>query len=141
MCRVSDVHRSGFYHWLNHPLSSREKEDRRLLGKTITFWKDSDMTYGSPRIFKDLRESGEQCGENRVAKIMRQNKIKAILGIRKHRYHYGSDDWVRFCKDHNLIPSMSRRGNCWDNAVAESFFGSLKKERIRKRTYRNRDVL
>ena len=33
---------------------------------------------------------------------------------------------------------MSRRGNCWDNAVAESFFGSLKKERIKKRIYRNR---
>jgi putative transposase len=35
---------------------------------------------------------------------------------------------------------MSRRGNCWDNAVAESFFSSLKKERIKKRTYRNRDL-
>ena len=34
---------------------------------------------------------------------------------------YGSDDAVRFCKDHGLIPSMSRRGNCFDNAVAESF--------------------
>ena len=34
---------------------------------------------------------------------------------------------------------MSRRGNCWDNAVAESFFGSLKKERVRKQIYRTRD--
>ena len=33
---------------------------------------------------------------------------------------------------------MSRRANCWDNPVAESFFGSLKKERIRKRIYRTR---
>lgn len=33
---------------------------------------------------------------------------------------------------------MSRRGNCWDNAVAESFFASLKKERIKKRIYVNR---
>jgi putative transposase len=40
---------------------------------------------------------------------------------------YGSDDWVRFLREHNLEPSMSRRGNCWDNAVAESFFSSLKK--------------
>ncbi len=53
---------------------------------------------------------------------------------------YGSDDWVRFCKEHELDPSMSRRGNCWDNAVAESFFGSLKKERIRKQTYRSRSL-
>lgn len=35
---------------------------------------------------------------------------------------------------------MSRRGNCWDNAVAESFFSSLKKERIKKRIYANRET-
>jgi len=35
---------------------------------------------------------------------------------------------------------MSRRGNCWDNAVAESFFSSLKKERIKKRIYKNREM-
>lgn len=53
---------------------------------------------------------------------------------------YGSDDWLRFCRTHHLEPSMSRRGNCWDNAVAESFFSSLKKERIKKRIYRNREL-
>lgn len=53
---------------------------------------------------------------------------------------YGSDDWQRFCRANNLTPSMSRRGNCWDNAVAESFFSSLKKERIRKRIYKTRDL-
>jgi len=35
---------------------------------------------------------------------------------------------------------MSRRGNCWDNAVAESFFSSLKKERIKKHIYKNREL-
>jgi len=35
---------------------------------------------------------------------------------------------------------MSRRGDCWDKAVAESFFSSLKKERIRKRIYKTRDM-
>ena len=53
---------------------------------------------------------------------------------------YGSDDWRRFCSANNLEPSMSRRGNCWDNAVAESFFSSLKKERIRKRIYKTREL-
>lgn len=53
---------------------------------------------------------------------------------------YGSDDWIRFCREHDLEPSMSRRGNCWDNAVAESFFSSLKKERIQKRIYKTRDL-
>lgn len=50
---------------------------------------------------------------------------------------YGSDAWRRFCKSNHLEPSMSRRGNCWDNAVAESFFGSLKKELIKKHIYKN----
>lgn len=53
---------------------------------------------------------------------------------------FGSDDFKRFCAAHNLEPSMSRRGNCWDNAVAESFFSSLKKERIRKRIYKTREM-
>ncbi|MCK6879991.1 IS3 family transposase [Enterobacter bugandensis] len=53
---------------------------------------------------------------------------------------YGSDDWQRFCRANNLAPGMSRRGNCQDNAVAESFFSSLKKERIRKRIYKTRDL-
>jgi putative transposase len=53
---------------------------------------------------------------------------------------YGSDDWRRFCRTNRLEPSMSRRGNCWDNAVAESFFASLKKERIKKRIFKNRDL-
>jgi putative transposase len=52
---------------------------------------------------------------------------------------YGSDDWLRFCKAHNLKPSMSRRGNCWDTAVAESFFSSLKKVRVGRTIYRTRD--
>ena len=42
------------------------------------------------------------------------------------------------CKDNQLVPSMSRRGNCWDNAVAESFFSSLKKERIKRQIYASR---
>jgi putative transposase len=53
---------------------------------------------------------------------------------------FGSDAWRRFCQSHRLQPSMSRKGNCWDNAVAESFFSSLKKERIKKQIYKNREL-
>ncbi|MBU0747015.1 MAG: IS3 family transposase [Gammaproteobacteria bacterium] len=51
---------------------------------------------------------------------------------------FGSDDFARWCKDNQLVPSMSRRGNCWDNAVAESFFSSLKNERIKRHIYATR---
>ena len=52
---------------------------------------------------------------------------------------FASDDFNRWCKDNALLPSMSRRGNCWDNAVAESFFSSLKKEKIKRQIYRTRN--
>jgi putative transposase len=74
-----------------------------------------------------------------------------MMAVRRRRPHrtiihsdqgsqYGSDDWRRFCLTNHLEPSMSRRGNCWDNAVAESFFSSLKKECIKKRIYKNREI-
>lgn len=47
--------------------------------------------------------------------------------------------WASFLKHHNLVHSMSRRGNCHDNAVFERFFNLLKRERIRRRVYRSRD--
>lgn len=53
---------------------------------------------------------------------------------------YGSDDWQSFCKKNHLEPSMSRRGNCWDNAVVESFFSRLKKERIKKKISKTRKL-
>ncbi|HEX7854506.1 MAG TPA: IS3 family transposase [Sphingobium sp.] len=52
---------------------------------------------------------------------------------------FTSIDWAAFVRAHNLEHSMSRRGNCHDNAVAESFFNLLKRERIRRRTYKTRE--
>ena len=51
-----------------------------------------------------------------------------------------SDQGSQFLSKHNLIASMSRRGNCHDNVIAESFFQLLKRERIRRRTYLTRDA-
>lgn len=48
------------------------------------------------------------------------------------------EDWAAFLRAHSLEHSMSRRGNCHDNAVAESLFNLLKRERIRRRTYKTR---
>ena len=52
---------------------------------------------------------------------------------------FTSFEWQAFLKTHNLEASMSRRGNCYDNAVAESFFHLLKTERIRRKTYATRE--
>ncbi len=51
---------------------------------------------------------------------------------------YTSDDYRRELKAHGIAVSMSRKGNCWDNAVAESFFATLKNELIHRRRWSNR---
>ena len=52
---------------------------------------------------------------------------------------YGSADYLSFLKTNNLKPSMSRRGNCHDNAVAESFFATFKKRVTQRKIYSTRD--
>ena len=75
-----------------------------------------------------------------VLRAVRQRRPQGTLIHSDQGTQYGCDAWRRFCRSNHLQPSMSRRGNCWDNAVAESFFGSLKKERIKKRIYRTREL-
>jgi putative transposase len=88
MCRVFKLHRSGFYAWLNQPLSSRAIEDGRLLKLVKASYIASGSTYGSPWIHRDLRDDGEVCSVHRVAKIMRNNKLRAQIGY-KRRYIKG----------------------------------------------------
>ena len=230
MCRMLKLHRSGFYAWLEKPLSDRAVEDSRLLKLIKQFYIASGATYGSPWIHRDLRDAGERCSVHRVARIMRENKLKAQIGY-KRRYmkggklasvadnhlnrqfspeepnqtwvsdityvrthegflylatvldlfsrrivgwsmdrnidrhlviralmmavwkrqpktkvlvhsdqgsQYGSADYLSFMKANNLEPSMSRRGNCHDNAVAESFFATFKKRVTQKKIYAKR---
>jgi putative transposase len=70
--------------------------------------------------------------------IWRRRPTKKVLVHSDQGAQYTSKDWQTFLKDNNLEASMSRRGNCHDNAVAESFFSLLKKERVRNRTYKTR---
>src|SRR5262252_1597863 len=231
MCRVLDVAPSGYYAWLQQPISSRAMENARLLRLIRKSFVASHGIYGAPRVFLDLREAGETCSKHRVMRLMRENGLRALHGYRTRRRvvgkpsvlipnllrrrftatrpntawvtdityirtwqgwlylavvmdlfsrlivgwaagptihrglvlnavlmavrrrrprgtlihsdqgtQYGSDAWRRLCRSHHLEPSMSRKGNCWDNAVAESFFSSLKKERIKKQIYRDREL-
>ncbi|MEB2337870.1 MAG: integrase core domain-containing protein, partial [Nitrospirales bacterium] len=52
---------------------------------------------------------------------------------------YAATSYQRRLTEYGLIPSMSRKGNCWDNACVESFFGTLKRELIHHRQYPTRD--
>jgi putative transposase len=77
---------------------------------------------------------------NAVLMAVRDRRPRRALIHSDQGVQYGSDAWRRFCKSNHLEPSMSRRGNCWDNAVVESFFGSLKKERVKKHIYKSREI-
>ena len=58
MCRVLKVHRSGYHAWLLEPLSPRAKANEVLTAKIQEFYDQRMGTYGSPRIFCDLRKAG-----------------------------------------------------------------------------------
>jgi putative transposase len=231
MCSVLGVAPSGYYEWLQHPLSNRAIEDSRLLRLIRASFTASQGIYGAPRVFLDMRETGVTCSKHRVERLMRENGLRALHGYRTRRWsvgkpavlipnllqrqftvtrpnkawvtdityvrtwqgwlysavvidlfsrkvvgwsagpsvhrelvlnavltavqsrrprgtlihsdqgiQYGSVAWRRVCRDHHLEPSMSRKGNCWDNAVIESFFASLKKERVKKHICQNREL-
>ena len=231
MCRVFKLHRCGFYAWMDKPLSNHNIEYQRLLSRVKEFYIASGGTYGSPWIHRDLRDAGEICSVHRVARIMRENKLRAQIGY-KRRYmkggklgsiadnildrnfnpdvpnrawvsdityvrtyegflyvatvldlfsrrivgwsmnknidrhlmiralmmavwkrqpkatvlvhsaqgsQYSSADYVAFLQANNLKSSMSCRGNCHDNAVAESFFATFKKRVTQRKIYSTRD--
>jgi transposase InsO family protein len=70
--------------------------------------------------------------------VERRHPEHSVLVHSDQGSQYTSDDYQRTLKKHGMVRSMSRRGNCWDNAVAESFFHSLKTERTHHEKYRNR---
>ena len=233
MCRVLMVHVSGFYAWLKEPLSLRAQEDLRQTALIRQAWTDCGKVYGYRKLHDDLRDQGETCSENRVARLAGLAGIAAQIGYKRRPGRYGgkpavtalntldrqfdvasldtvwvtdityiktlegwlylavvidlfsrrvvgwsmqsrmttdlalqallmavwrrkpkhrvmihsdqgsqftSREWQSFLRQHNLDASMSRRGNCHDNAVAESFFQLLKRERIRRRAYPTREA-
>ena len=70
--------------------------------------------------------------------VWRRRPSETVIVHSDQGCQFTSHEWQSFLEDHNLCCSMSRRGNCHDNAVAESFFQLLKRERIRKKTYATR---
>lgn len=71
--------------------------------------------------------------------VWRRKPKASVLVHSDQGSQFTSVDWVASLRAHNLAQSMSRRGNCHDNAVAESFFNLLKREMNRRRTYRTRE--
>jgi transposase InsO family protein len=94
MCEVLEVSRSGYYAWRNRKPGKRWKENEHLLDRVKEIHQKSRKVYGSPRIRAELRDQGSKCGKNRIARIMKDNGIRAELKRRfrktttqsKHNY-------------------------------------------------------
>lgn len=71
--------------------------------------------------------------------IWRRGWPESVLHHSDQGSQYTSDDFQRLLADHGIECSMSRRGDCWDNAAMESFFSTLKVERVYRREYRTRN--
>ena len=74
-----------------------------------------------------------------VMAIWRRGKPDALLHHSDRGSQYSSEPFQKLMADHGVTCSMSRSGNVWDNAAMESFFSSLKTERIARKVYRTRD--
>jgi len=70
--------------------------------------------------------------------IERRRPRDGVLVHSDQGSQYASEDYRSVLKQHGMVGSMSRKGNCWDNAVAESFFHSLKTERVHHKNYTSR---
>lgn len=73
--------------------------------------------------------------------LYRRDRPTAVVHHSDQGAQYTSEDFRRLLDSHNITCSMSRRGNCWDNAVMENFFSTLKTERLSRKQYRTRDDL
>jgi len=233
MCRVLEVSRAGYYASRRRPESRRSTTNRQLAAKVQEAYEASRQTYGSPRIYAELRDMGHAVGRHRVARLMRQQGLMArkrrrfrvttnsnhlqpvaanilarnfqvtqldrawagditylataegwlylavlldlcsktvvgwamskdpdtrlalaalrmalerrqpAVGLVHHSdrgVQYASDAYTDALHAHGVVPSMSRRGNCWDNAPAESFFSTLKTELVRDRIFPSRAI-
>jgi len=234
MCKVFKMRKSSYYKWLKNGPSTRWQENEKLLVEIMDIFEESDGTYGSPRMTKELRARGWTVSLNRVAKMMRAAGIRArkprrfvVTTDSKHNYpvapnvlnrkfratrpgqiwvsdityvrtkngwlyltviidlydrkvigwsmstglsaeetvipawlmaiwnrpvtqelifhsdrgtQYACNEFAKILKANKLITrSMSRKGNCWDNAVAESFFKTIKVEWIYSKNYVNQE--
>jgi putative transposase len=77
MCKVLEVSSSGYYAWRQRPPSAWEMANRELYKKIEAVYNENHGVYGSPRIYRELKDQGVACSENRVARLMRWRGLQA----------------------------------------------------------------
>jgi transposase InsO family protein len=147
MCRVLQVSRAGYYAWRARPLCERVKDDRVLTEKIREIQQRVKRRYGSPRVHRELRALGFRCGKHRVARLMRAAGLPAERAVAfcPPTTQSGHGQPVapnvvdrQFALASNPAPGVTWAGDCWDNAVVESFFATLTKELLGDRVFETR---
>ncbi len=82
MCRIYGVTRAGFYAWCRRPPSARTERDAHLLDRIRTIFAAHRRRYGSPRVHGALRALGERVAAKRVARLMREHRLRAEIADR-----------------------------------------------------------
>lgn len=77
LCKVLGVSPGGTFAWRGRPASQRQREDLVLLAHVRSSFALSNGTYGSPRMTHELRDQGLKAGRRRVARLMRENGLRA----------------------------------------------------------------
>jgi putative transposase len=76
-CEALRVSRSGYYQWQKAEPSQRDREEAELVEQIRRVFAANKGRYGSPRVRQALRQDGIECGEKRVARLMRENELAA----------------------------------------------------------------
>ena len=146
MCEVLRVKRSSCYRWLSSQKKRcmREEEEKRDIERIEAVFEESDRIWGYRNITKELQSRGMEISEYRVRRLMKENGFYPELAVKFKPQRNGKKDGRYYenkvnqefnVKEKKMQGSMSRPGCPYDNSCVESFFASLKKEKMYRREY------
>jgi putative transposase len=102
LCRVLRVSASGYYDWRAREPSARARANAELMQRIEQAHRDSDATYGAPRIHAELAEQGIVAGHNRIARLMRRHGLRGVsrrrgwcVTTRRDRHRPSAPDLVQ----------------------------------------------
>lgn len=117
MCRVYGVTRAGFYAWQQRTPSCRAFENAELLTRIKTIHKDSDSTYGSPRITERLNQEGRGVSKKRVARLMRENQVQAKAATLYYRKSEAQKEFFASIPNRELKKLAKKPDQVWVGEV------------------------
>jgi len=112
LCRLLAVTRAGFYAWRRRPVSARRRQDRDLLEDVRAIFESSGGTYGSPRIHRALRLRGRRVSGRRVARLMREDGLRARVA-RVYRGKAGVHRWFSRQPNHVRRTHATKPNQIW----------------------------